>query len=347
MIDVFCDVIDNYGDAGVCLRLCRDLTKKDISVNLYCNRTAVLSKILNLYDKKNELLKIYQWPDNKENYVAQKIIIQAFSVRLPSFLIENIKLQKSLVINLEYLTAETFAEECHQLPSFSDGIQSYFFFPGFTNKTGGVLIEDNYLNLIKKYRNHTSTSITVFSYKNDKLKSFIDNLNEFEFEKNLIIFEGKPLDNFNNIYKTNLLPDCSLKMNNLNILTKKMVSQDEYDELLCTSFINLVRGEDSIVRAMLAGKPFLWHIYPQEDNAHIEKINALFDRMNEYCDDKEAVEKLRQITLSYNGMSNLIDSFDLKEFYKDWKKISLQWSEHLISLGSLSSNLIAFLKQKT
>lgn len=347
MIDVFCDVIDNYGDAGVCLRLCRDLTKKGYSVNLYCNRTGVLNKILNLDDKENQKLKICQWPLDKDNYVAHEIIIQAFSVRLESFLIEKIKLQKSLVVNLEYLTAEKFAEDCHQLTSFSDGIQSFFFFPGFTSKTGGVLIEDNFLKLIKKYRNQTSSSITLFSYENDNVKPFIDNLFMFKFPKKLIIFEGKPLDNFNNIYKQNLLPGCSIKINDLTIVAKQMVSQDEYDELLCSSFINLVRGEDSIVRAMLAGKPFLWHIYPQEENAHIEKINALFDRMSEYCDDKKAVEKLRKLTLSYNGVSNLINSFDLKEFYKDWEKISLQWSDHLISLGSLSSNLITFLKQKT
>ena len=65
-----------------------------------------------------------------------------------------------------------------------------------------------------------------------------------------------------------------------------MVDQDKYDYLLIGSYINLVRGEDSIVRAMLTGNPFLWHIYPQEENAHFDKINALFDRMDEFCSDK-------------------------------------------------------------
>ena len=52
------------------------------------------------------------------------------------------------------------------------------------------------------------------------------------------------------------------------------LTQAEFDELLRSCDVNLVRGEDSLVRALWAGKPFLWHIYPQDDGAHRDKLNA-------------------------------------------------------------------------
>jgi hypothetical protein len=52
------------------------------------------------------------------------------------------------------------------------------------------------------------------------------------------------------------------------------VSQDDYDRLLWLADLNFVRGEDSFVRAQWAEQPFVWQIYPQADNAHLEKLDA-------------------------------------------------------------------------
>lgn len=279
------------------------------------------------------------------DYSPSEVVIQAFSVRLPDNLIKKIKTRKSTVINLEYLTAETFAEDCHKLPSYADGFESFFFFPGFTKKTGGVVIEKSFLEKINKTKSKESKNITLFSYENEKVKSVINSLNKEKFILN--IFEGKGLNNFNNQLKLNLTAGDEYKLNELTVRVLPMVSQDEYDSYLIDSKLNLVRGEDSIVRAMLTGNPFLWHIYPQEEDAHKDKIEALFDRMSEVCSSKKDVEILRQLTLSYNGFSDYLDSFDLLGFYENWKKISKEWSEHLISLGSLTDNLITFLKTKT
>lgn len=345
LIDVFCDVIDNFGDAGVCLRLCRDFSKKNFEVRLFCNNVNILNKITNSEDNSNRFLSLLSWSDNINDYIPAEVVIQAFSVRLPEELIKKIKTKKSTVVNLEYLTAEPFAEDCHKLPSYSDGIESYFFFPGFTKKTGGVVIEDSFLNKIKKKKSEESKSITLFSYENEKVKTVVNSLSK----KNLIlnIFEGKGLNNFNNLFKLNLKTGDQFKLNEITVNVLPMVSQDEYDSYLIDSYINLVRGEDSIVRAMLTGNPFLWHIYPQEENAHKVKIDALFDRMNEVCTNKDDVERLRKITLSYNGFSDYLNNIDLLDFYDSWKRLSEEWSSHLISLGSLTDNLIEFLKTKT
>ncbi len=190
------------------------------------------------------------------------------------------------------------------------------------------------------------TSPPVLLVKPGKKK----NLSEFAKGQNkfltIIVFEGKPLNNLNQHLNLNLSVGDSYKLDNLFIKVSPMVDQDEYDSLLIGSYINLVRGEDSIVRAMLTGNPFLWHIYPQEENAHFDKINALFDRMYEFCSDKESVEILRQLTLSYNGNSDFIHDFDLSSFIEKWKKLSEEWRDYLLSLGSLTDNLLAFIREK-
>jgi uncharacterized repeat protein (TIGR03837 family) len=63
----------------------------------------------------------------------------------------------------------------------------------------------------------------------------------------------------------------------IQVLSIPFVSQDEYDWLLAQCDLNIVRGEDSFIRAQLVGKPFVWHIYPQDDQAHQVKLAAFLD----------------------------------------------------------------------
>lgn len=344
-IDIFCDVIDNYGDIGVCLRICRDLSKKNLSVKLFCNNLNSLSKIKNTEDISNKNLYISSWPDNKNiSYEASEVVIQAFSTRLPDYIFNKIRQKKSLVINLEYLTAEPFADDCHKLPSYSDGYQSFFFFPGFTKKTGGVTIEESFKEKLKTAKK--KNTVSLFCYENENIDKVISALNKTDRQYELLIFEGKPLDNFNRLYDLNLKVNDSYEDKNVKVKVLAMVSQDEYDDILINSCLNLVRGEDSIVRAMLTGNPFLWHIYFQEDDAHKDKINALFDRMLEVCSDKECVQIYREINLNYNSFGDMKSLENLTLYIERIEKICHEWQIHLLSLGSLSANLLNFIREK-
>jgi uncharacterized repeat protein (TIGR03837 family) len=60
--------------------------------------------------------------------------------------------------------------------------------------------------------------------------------------------------------------------------------QDRYDQLLWACDVNFVRGEDSFVRAQWAGRPFVWHIYPQDEGAHWVKLAAFLTRYTEGLD---------------------------------------------------------------
>ena len=66
---------------------------------------------------------------------------------------------------------------------------------------------------------------------------------------------------------------------NLQIKQLPYLSQVDYDHLLWACDLNFVRGEDSVVRALWAGKPFVWQIYPQDDQAHHVKLDAFFNTL--------------------------------------------------------------------
>ena len=71
--------------------------------------------------------------------------------------------------------------------------------------------------------------------------------------------------------------DCVTR-GRLTVQVLPFVSQAAYDTLLWCCDLNGVRGEDSFVRAQWAGEPLIWHIYPQDDEAHMHKLEAFLDR---------------------------------------------------------------------
>lgn len=339
--DVFCNVIDNFGDAGVCLRLCRSIKNKGHDVNLYCDDLNTLLTIATDEDTKS--IGLFMWND-KLTFEPSDITILAFSCRVSNDIVKKLKDKKTLIINLEYLSAEKWVEDFHALPSFVDSLKCFYFFPGFTKKTGGLVIEDDFKDKIKNRKEPTNTrKISLFSYKNQNVKTILDMLESSQRDNHIQVFTGKGLDNLNDILGTNLKINDNYQYSNISIDVLDMVPQPNYDDILINSDLNLVRGEDSIVRAMLTGNIFLWQIYYQEEKTHIKKLNEFFNRMQDtlgkslYLDDFIALNNL------YNDEPIKIRSdFNYDDFEANFSLLCKKWSEHLISLGSLSDNLIDF-----
>lgn len=345
-IHIFCDVIDNFGDAGFCLRLSRDLCRF-YNVILFCNNLAILKKITNKEDLSFSKLQIYSWPDSNNSYQAPDIVIEAFSCRVPAFLIDEYKKHPPLIIELEYLTAEPFADDCHGLASFSEGLPRYFFFPGFTHKTGGLIFEKDFIEYANKSSicNSSSTkTLTLFSYHEANHYALIKALSNSKFKFEINLFEGLQLEAINKLLSTNLHIGDSLKLDNINFKVIPMVSQKEYDKMLINSDLNLVRGEDSIVRAMFSGKPFIWNIYPQNENAHKFKLEALFTRMKEFLNEIDLIDQIKEINLSYNHYGSALENFKFDDIYTSWTLLNKKWSAYLQSLGSLTDNLHRFIE---
>ena len=143
-----------------------------------------------------------------------------------------------------------------------------------------------------------------------------------------------------------LLTGDIVQLDNLHIKVIPFLAQPDYDLLLAACDVNFVRGEDSIIRAHWAGKPFVWQIYRQQENAHLLKLQAFLDR---YCAQMPSnlVRPVQQWFLAWNTDSHLASSW--QEFYLHLPEIAeynQQWRQQLLANGDLASNLVHFAKKK-
>jgi uncharacterized repeat protein (TIGR03837 family) len=77
-------------------------------------------------------------------------------------------------------------------------------------------------------------------------------------------------------------------------------AQDDFDRLLWSADLATVRGEDSLVRAIWAGVPFLWQAYAQQDGAHAAKVEAMLDAL---AAPAEVAAPLAMAWRVWNGMA--------------------------------------------
>ena len=361
-VDIFCDVVDNFGDAGVCWRLARSLFKeKGLTVRLYINDFETLSKIVKAFDKTKdgsvcEGITVCRWEDALNNEPAE-VVIETFGCRLDERFEEKIAATKPapIWINLEYLSAEDWVEGCHSLPSPHPRLNAnkYFFFPGLTKKTGSVVIEEDLLQRQKDFESHKADflkklgvvnekalKIFVFCYPTAPLKELVNALkaaDDYQFE--FLLASGEAGE----IIQKSVLDE---KLKNVHCVKLPLVDQKGFDSFLWASDLLIVRGEDSFVRAQLAAKPFIWNIYPQDEKAHIVKLEAFLNRQKPFL--KSDFETIRKVNLDFNDdPKDLTESFLL--WLKNYKNISsemLEWRNNLILNHSLTENLCKFIQEK-
>jgi len=308
--DVFCKVIDNYGDLGVCLRLCRNLASQGEQLRLWVDDATALVWMAPLLNSAQ--IQVIPWrPDtNRQTHSASAwpepgdVVVEAFGCDLP---VEFVALMAErnctcpvAWINLEYLTAESYAEKCHGLPSPvfygpGMGLTKHFFYPGFTPRSGGLLREpdlsvrqlqfdrDAWLNKIgvKIPCAQKMRYVSLFCYEPSNLTALLTQLANAPECTHLLVTAGRSTE----AVKTEIFTKRSIKTDaekhgQLLISYLPTLSQQDFDHLLWACDLNFVRGEDSLVRAIWAGKPFVWHIYPQVDNAHHNKLLALLDMLD-------------------------------------------------------------------
>jgi uncharacterized repeat protein (TIGR03837 family) len=280
--DIFCKVVDNFGDIGVCWRLAKQLSQTHgIQVRLFVDDLKVASKIIPIIDFN----KISQPIDNiiicdfNSALLPVDVVIEAFACGLP----ESYQTQMSestVWVNLEYLSAEPWVEEFHAKHSERGHLKRHFYFPGFSEKTGGLLREPNLMAHRAEitHRQIEELKISLFCYDNAPLEELFDAVSD-GFKK-VIIYAPltNSVQNFAPLFgKTSFIVGDVLTKNKLKLHVLPFLSQDEYDSLLRSCDLNFVRGEDSWVRAIWAGKPFVWQPYVQDDDAHFIKLHAFLD----------------------------------------------------------------------
>ncbi|WP_128113225.1 elongation factor P maturation arginine rhamnosyltransferase EarP [Polynucleobacter necessarius] len=351
--DIFCQIVDNYGDAGVCWRLARSLSSiHGQEVRIFCDDLPTLNLLASGVDPSvKQKIEFLPWEASYSNarhpVETPDVVIEAFGCDLPERYLAGLFIApiKPIIINLEYLSAEPWVIEFHGKASpQSHGIPKYFFFPGFQDEVGGLLLDpippegqlvkDNIpsdLQSVWSQLRPGAKRISVFCYPGAPLKKWLESLGGLDEEVDILLAHG-------HAEQLNLYGEQPISLpDNLQLLSMSFVSQDEYDWMLSQCDFNIVRGEDSFIRAQLAGKPFIWHIYPQEDRAHEVKLAAFLDLYLE-----EANQALRLATIGAMTWAMPSEWFGDLEVWNDHAKL---WRTQLLKKqgdGGLPARLLSF-----
>ncbi|NOT16603.1 MAG: elongation factor P maturation arginine rhamnosyltransferase EarP [Sulfuriferula sp.] len=295
--DIFCRVIDNYGDIAVTWRLARQLVAEHgLNVRLWVDDLRPLAALYphtNIHIATQILagVEIQQWTaDFPHTTTPADVVIAAFACDIPdSYLhaMANCAI-KPRWLNLEYLSAEDWVAGCHNLPSPHPrlALVQHFFFPGFTAQTGGLIREHDLISRRDAFQHSTDQQaefwaqlgitppnnahiISLFGYENPTLPALLAQWVNSTTPIVVLLPANKLTPQVSAFFH-----DDKWQRGNLSVHQLPFLAQDDYDKLLWLCDTNFVRGEDSFVRAIWAGKPFIWHIYPQADNAHHAKLNA-------------------------------------------------------------------------
>ena len=312
-IDIFCEIIDNFGDIGVVYRISKELKKifQNVRIRIVLNRLeefkAINKKVKDVdYQEIDGLICVTEKyvKENMESFGVSDVFIEAFGCNVPEEYVKAAKENSKLWINLEYLSGEKWIEDFHLCESLIDSktLKKIFFMPGFSEKSGGVIIDSGFLERMK-YGKENRDEVFKKYFKDFDLK-----------DKFLLLMGEKTQKSFSEILKKNLTEDYGniVKYGKITMIYSDFFSQEEYEEIISASDFNFTRGEDSFVRGIVLGKPFMWHIYLQEEKAHMDKIKAFTERF------KESVEVSEE-------EKNIIESYcNLLEDYNDRDKNSLE-----------------------
>ena len=376
--DIFCNVIDNYGDIGVCWRLARQLANEHVlGVRLWVDDLNSLAKLCHEANAELDVqhcrgVEVRRWTDPFPDAQPAKLVIEAFACKLPQGYIEAMAArQRSVWINLEYLSAEDWVTGCHKLPSPHPSLPltRYFFFPGFTPQTGGLLLEGDLLarrdafqrdamlqqafwqSIGMKAPGAETLKVSLFGYENAALAELFDAWASGERPVLCLVPEGRILPQvkqyFENAGRDSSRPACCVGMNpglqrgSLQVRMLPFVEQERYDEILWVCDVNFVRGEDSCVRAQWAAKPFVWQIYPQHDAVHWQKLQAFLCLYSAplSVSAAQAVQGLWQAWNNGDGAGNAWPAFAAAR--DELERHAQDWAQQLAK-NNLALNLLDF-----
>ncbi|MEC4024875.1 elongation factor P maturation arginine rhamnosyltransferase EarP [Pseudomonas fulva] len=299
--DIFCSVVDNYGDIGVTWRLARQLVAEhEVAVRLWVDDLNAFVPMCPGADATAAQqwlrgVEVRQWSPTWVPVEPGDVVIGAFACQLPDAFVQAMRARNHppVWLNLEYLSAEPWVEGCHGLPSpLPNGLRKVFFFPGFTEKTGGLLREHDllprrdafessnraratFLEALGVAPGQDALLIMLFAYENPQLASWLQALATDPQACHVLVPQGRSIAGLAQWLGVTQLKAGDVHVRgSLTVQVLPFVSQDDFDRLLWSCDFNAVRGEDSFVRAQWAAKPMLWHIYVQEENAHWEKLEA-------------------------------------------------------------------------
>ncbi|WP_035383734.1 elongation factor P maturation arginine rhamnosyltransferase EarP [Ferriphaselus sp. R-1] len=370
--DIFCAVVDNYGDIGVCWRLAKCLRDEGVAVRLWVDDLASFAKLCPELDATSQLqlcrgVEVRRWSQPFPATTPAPLVIEAFACKLPPDYLAAMAamLEPPLWVNLEYLSGEDWVEGCHRLPSPHPTLPltRHFFFPGFSPKTGGLLLERDLLARRDAFQRDPQAitaywrsldlpapepdelRVSLFGYENAAVSGLLREWSEGARAVTCLVPEGRILPQVAEFFGFDEgAADAGWRRGNLRVRVLPFVEQERYDTLLWACDVNFVRGEDSCVRAQWAARPFVWQIYPQHDGVHLDKLRALLARYGAGMP-SVATAALSDLWLAWNTGADAGAAWEAFEVQRAvFRSRAEAWSASLAG-HSLALNLLDFCRE--
>ncbi|CAB3718204.1 hypothetical protein LMG22037_04538 [Paraburkholderia phenoliruptrix] len=372
--DIFCAVIDNFGDIGVCWRLARQLAAEHgWQVRVFVDDLHAFQKLCPSLapDRARQTVAgvvVEHWhtPAHAgDTLETADVVIEAFACELPPLYVAAMAQRERapVWINLEYLSAEDWVADFHLRPSPHPRypLVKTFFFPGLGPGTGGVLKERNldaaraafeaspaardawWRETVGRAPPADATVVSLFAYENPAVDSLLEQWRDSAEPVVLLAPEGRISGALARFFG---LPafgaGAHAERGALSAHGLAFTEQAGYDALLWASDLNFVRGEDSFVRAQWAARPFVWHIYPQADDAHLPKLDAALAHYARTLA-AEPAAALARFWHAWNG-GGVPDWAALCRHAPALRRRAVEWAGELAQVGDLAGNLALFTK---
>ncbi len=368
--DIFCRVVDNFGDAGVTWRLARQLQGEwGAEVRLFIDHLPTLAQLDHRIDpvlpeQTVQGIMVRHWTQPLQVDRVAEVVLETFACDTPEPYLQAMARQSPspVWINLEYLSAEDWVSRCHLLPSPHPTLPltRYFFFPGFGPTTGGLLRESRLLAQRDAFNaapgaraqfwstlgllppDERTKVVTLFGYDTVQVHDLIETWAHGPKTIRCLIPEGTPLALRAAQHLERRNGQVFAARGALSLAWVPFRDQVDYDPLLWASDFNFVRGEDSFVRAQWAARPMVWHIYPQLGQAHRIKLKAFLDC---YLQGLEAgiAQRYRDLFDAWNGEGSMGAAWDA--LLPDWEHLQTHarvWSRRQAAFPDLAHNLAEF-----
>lgn len=373
-LDLFCKVVDNYGDIGICWRLARQLAHEHgLAVRLWVDDLVSFRRIWPTVDTladTQELsgVRVQHWRGQDGLFTADDvadIVIEFFGCEIPPGYVEAMaqRSPKPVWFNLEGLSAEAWVEGCHTLPSPHRTLKltKYFFFPGFNERTGGLTFEADLqarrqvflaanegpaflARLGVTASEAQACKVSLFCYDYAPIPELFAAWQASPSPVTCLVPEGVGRPAVEAFLGVPMRAGAAATQGALTVRVLPFVAQTDYDRLLWSCDLNFVRGEDSFARAQWAGRPFVWNIYHQDKNLHHTKLNAFLKIYD------PATPAVIDLNRAWNGAY----PGDL-DWQASWQTLQAelpalsgqaeQWAQKLLANGDWMDNLLGFARR--
>lgn len=342
---VLCRVIDNFGDVGVAWRLARQLAARGQGVALVLDDDSPLNWMRGS-DADSVSVTVLPWQMDDSLWAqmgrtVRHCVIECFGCTAHDALLAALPRLGSVprLVNLEYLSAESYVERSHGLASpqhhgAAQGLTRWFYYPGFTPKTGGLL-EGRKIGWPDP--GATDPSALWFAYAHPRWRDWTQHLRQFGVTS-LKLCPGDAQR------RSGLGPGEQQTLGDITLHALNYCDQEAFDPRLAHNRLNIVRGEDSFVRAQWAARPFIWHIYPQDDGAHWAKLDAFLDLFIP-SGDPELAEPLRQLWHAFNDPHHA-GALPPWPDATLWHAGCAAWRQHLAAQDDLVTQLLDFIRNR-